>query len=146
MAGRYGMSFAKKHIEDGDYEEAISAATQAIDGGDKGPEPLFDRATAHELLEQYEAAARDFEAAIVLNRSVKELDPFVLDDAYFSALVAGARKLSGDGHATAASTLLERYPRTCPDGGHLADARDWQKRVKGEMPSLLDKTKPIDAS
>lgn len=139
------MSFAKKHIEEGDYEEAVAAATAAIDGGDAGPEPLFDRATAHELLEQYEEAARDFEAAIAKNRAEKVLDPFVLDDAYFSALVAGAKQL-GAADARAAAAHLDRYARTCPDGGHLADARDWQRRVRGEMPSLLDKTKPIDAS
>ncbi len=142
MAGRYGMSFAKKHIEEGDYEDAVAAATQAIEAGDRGPEPLFDRATAYELLERYEEAAADFEAAIATNRAVKELDPFVLDDAYFSALVAGAKVLSG----AAAAAHLDRYAKTCPEGAHLADARDWQKRVRGEMPSLLDKTKPIDAA
>lgn len=144
MAGRYGMSFAKKHIEEGDYEEAVAAATAAIEGGDASPEPLFDRATAHELLEQYAEAVRDFEAAIARNRVTKELDPFVLDDAYFSALVAAAKQ-TGERDAREAMTLLDRYGKTCPDGGHLADARDWQKRLRGEMPSLLDKTKPLDA-
>lgn len=143
MAGRYGMSFAKKHIEDGEYEEAVAAATAAIEGGDRGPEPLFDRATARELLEQFDDAASDFEAAIATNRADKQVDPFVLDDAYFSALVAGAQVAEDPRVAVA---LLDRYLRTCPEGSHVADARDWQKRVRGEMPSLLDKTKPIDAS
>ncbi|HQY65506.1 MAG TPA: hypothetical protein PK141_29140, partial [Polyangiaceae bacterium] len=91
MAGRYGMSFAKGHIERGDYDEAISAATSELEGGATGPEPYFDRATAKELLEDFAGAADDFEAAIRLNLVEKEMDPFALDDAYFSTLVAGAQ-------------------------------------------------------
>jgi hypothetical protein len=41
--------------------------------------------------------------------------------------------------------MLDRYAKTVPDGTHLADARDWQKRLRGEMPSLLDKTRSVDA-
>lgn len=146
MAGRYGMSFAKKHIEAGDYEEAVAAATEAASGGETGPEPLFDRATAYELLARYEDAARDFEAAIATNLTAKELDPFVLDDAYFSALVAGAQALAADRNPSGAAAMLDRYAKACPEGAHLGDALDWQKRVRGQMPSLLDRTKPIDAS
>ncbi|MBX3189051.1 MAG: hypothetical protein KF819_18665 [Labilithrix sp.] len=142
MAGRYGMSFAKKHIDDGEYAEAIAAATKAIEDGDAGPEPLFDRATAHELAEQFSEAAADFEGAIAKNLVDKEIDPFVLDDAYFSALVAGAR---ADKEIARGVAMLDRYAKTLPDGAHLADARDWQKRLRGEMPSLLDKTRDIDA-
>jgi len=32
-----------------------------------------------------------------------------------------------------------------PEGAHVKDARDWQKRIRGEMPSLLDRTKDVDA-
>ncbi|HEY8073444.1 MAG TPA: hypothetical protein VIF62_05030 [Labilithrix sp.] len=137
MAGRYGMSFAKKHIEDGDYEEAVEAATQAIADGDAGPEPLFDRGTALDFLERHAEAVADLESAIAKNRAEKEVDPFALDDAYFSALLGLAKR---EGAAT-----LERYAKTVPDGAHLAEARDWQKRLRGEMPSLLDKTKDLDA-
>jgi tetratricopeptide (TPR) repeat protein len=138
------MSFAKSLIEKGDYEEAIEAATTAIDEGDDGPEPLFDRATAAELAERFTQAVDDFEAAIARNRAVKEIDPFVLDDAYFAALLAGARAEAqrdvGRGVA-----MLDRYAKAVPEGAHLADARDWQKRLRGEMPSLLDKTRSVDA-
>jgi hypothetical protein len=145
MAGRYGMSFAKKHIEEGDYEEAVAAATEAIDGGDAGPEPLFDRATALELLERFADAVVDLEAAIAKNAAEKELDPFVLDDTYFSALLGAAREKAGtDAHAGA--KMLDRYRELLPEGSHVAESRDWQKRLRGEMPSLLDKTKDFSTS
>lgn len=144
MAGRYGMSFAKDLIEQGDYEEAVLAATRAIEEGDAGPEPLFDRGTANELAENYDAAVADFEAAIVKNRETKELDPFMLDDAYFSALLAAARH-DAESDVGRGVTRLDRYAKTIPDGAHEKDVADWQKRLRGEMPSLLDKTKELDA-
>jgi tetratricopeptide (TPR) repeat protein len=145
MAGRYGMSFAKKHIEQGDYEEAIASATEEIAAGNTSPEPLFDRATAYELLERYAEAVADFEAAIEKNRAEKELDPFVLDDAYFSAVLAAARAESSVGCLPQALQRLDRYREILPAGAHVAESRDWQKRLRGEMPSLLDKTKELDA-
>ncbi len=79
---------------------------------------------------------KDFEAAIKKNQVVKELDPFSLDDAYFSALL-GAAKEAKDWK------VLDAYAALLPEGGHVSEARDWQKRLRGEMPSLLDKTKGI---
>src|SRR5262245_22225577 len=138
MAGRYGMSFAKKHIEEGDYEEAISAATEEIEGGNQGPEPLFDRATACELVERYADAVLDFEQAIAKNRAEKELDPFILDDAYFSASLSAARA-EAPTDLPKALRRLDRYREILPDGAHVAESRDWQRRLRGELPSLLDK-------
>lgn len=138
MAGRYGMSFAKELIEKGDYEEAVEAATRAIEDGDAGPEPLFDRATALELLERFEEAVKDLEAAVTKNRAEKVLDPFVLDDTYFSTLLAAARAKND-------AKMLDRYRELHPDGAHVAESRDWQRRIRGELPSLLDKTKDVDA-
>lgn len=144
MAGRYGMSFAKKHIEEGDYDEAVAAATEAIDGGDAGPEPLVDRATAYDLLERHADAVTDFEAAIAKNNAAKELDPFLLDDAYFSAALACARSES-KADLKKALARLDRYREVLPEGAHVAESKDWQKRLKGEMPSLLDKTRALDS-
>ncbi len=138
------MSFAKKHIEDGAYDEAIAAATQSITDGDAGPEPLFDRATAYDLAERHLDAVADFEAAIAKNSAEQEIDPFTIDDAYFSSLLSAARNEAerdvGKGVAT-----LQRYAVHAPKGEHLAESKDWQKRLKGELPSLLDKTKDLDA-
>jgi tetratricopeptide (TPR) repeat protein len=144
MAGRYGMSFAKKHIEQGDYEEAIAAATEEIEGGNAGPEPLFDRGTAYELCERYVDAIADFERAIETNRAENELDPFVLDDAYFSATLAAARA-EAKADLKQALARLDRYRELWPEGAHVVESRDWQKRLRGELPSLLDKTKDLDA-
>jgi tetratricopeptide (TPR) repeat protein len=138
------MSFAKKFIEDGEYDKAIEAATTSIADGDAGPEPLFDRATAYDLAERYLEAVTDFEAAITRNGAEQEIDPFTIDDAYFSALLSAARK-EAERDVPKAVTLLQRYMQFAPDGQHVSDCRDWQKRVKGEMPSLLDKTKNLDA-
>lgn len=138
------MSFAKKHIEDGDYEAAVRAATEAIDGGDAGPEPLLDRASAYELLEQYGSAVVDLERAIEINETDQEIDPFVLDDAYFSALLSAAKS---EAKADLARALgrLDRYRERMPTGAHVAESKDWQRRLRGELPSLLDKTKELDA-
>ena len=138
------MSFAKKHIEDGNYDEAVAAATKTIEDGDAGPEPLFDRATAHDLAERYLEAVTDFEMALTKNGAEQEIDPFTIDDAYFSALLSAARK-EAERDVGQAVTLLQRYMQYAPKGEHVSDCRDWQKRVKGEMPSLLDKTKGVDA-
>lgn len=138
------MSFAKKHIEDGDYDEAIKAATQSIEDGDAGPEPLFDRATAYDLAERYTEAVADFEVAIAKNNAEQEIDPFTIDDAYFSALLAAARK-EAEANVTKGVAMLRRYLQIAPNGEHAGDCEDWQKRLRGEMPSLLDKTKDVDA-
>jgi hypothetical protein len=138
------MSFAKKHIEGGDYDEAIAAATRSIEDGDVGPEPLFDRATALDLAERHHDAVSDFEAALVLNAAEQEIDPFTIDDAYFSALLAAARKES-ERDVAAGVALLQRYKQFAPAGEHVAECLDWQRRLKGELPSLLDKTRDLDA-
>lgn len=141
MAGRYGMSFAKSLIEKGDYEEAVAAATTEIDEGRGGPEPYFDRATAHDLLEAYTDAAADFEAAIRINTVQKEIDPFSLDDAYFSALVSAAQ---GEAEVARGLVHLARYRATLPRGAHVEESVTWEKRLRGELPSLLDKTRGVE--
>ncbi len=140
MAGRYGMSFAKGLIEKGDYDEAVDAATKEIEGGQKGPEPWFDRGTAYELLERYPEAVSDFEAALRINAAEKELDPFALDDAYFSALVSAAKAETNVANAVA---LVARYRTTLPEGEHVEESVTWEKRLRGELPSILDKTKGV---
>jgi len=140
MSGRYGMTFAKKHIEEGDFDEAIRITTEAIDDGTASPETFVDRAVALDLLERHEEAAKDFERALELDRTAHELIVEDVDDAYFSALASAAEKLAGRS-VPGAVALLESYAKCLPEGRHLADAEDWKKRVRGELKTLLDKTK-----
>jgi tetratricopeptide (TPR) repeat protein len=136
MGQTYGMSFAKGHINRGDYEEAVTAATKDIDGGNLGPEPYFDRGTALDLLERHAEAVTDFEHAIELNRVEEVMDAFALDDAYFSALLAAAKKEP----LADARKRLARYRELLPVGEHKDDSVIWEKRLANELPSLLDKT------
>jgi len=139
------MSFAKKFIEEGDYDRAIDAASTSIAEGDAGPEPLFDRATAYDLAERYTEAVAHFEGAITKNGEEQEIDPFTIDDAYFSALLAASRQ-AAERDVAQGVTMLQRYLRFAPKGEHVAECQDWQKRLKGELPSLLDKTKDVGAA
>ena len=139
MAGRYGITFAAELIEQGEYEDALAAATKAIEAGDRGPEPFADRGRALDFLERYAEAAIALQRAIELNRTDRCLDADVLDDAFFSALVGAAQHESGTSVAEGVRHL-EHYASVVPKGRHLRDAEDWQKRIRGEMPSLLDKT------
>lgn len=134
------MSFAQELIERGDYEEAVAAATEAIDGGKAGPEPWFDRASALEFLEKFSESAADFERAVRENESAKEMDPFQIDDAYFSVLVQAATHAKEHGRTQDAVAFLSRYTACLPKGGHLADADLWIRRMRGETETLLDKT------
>src|ERR1700742_3960768 len=124
MAGRYGMSFAAELNEKGDYEEAIEAATAAMEEDAKNPEPFLDRAVAYDGLERYAEAARDFERAIALNVDARVVDRDNLDDGYFSALV-GAAKAEAETSVPAAVRTLARYVELLPDGRHVQDAEDW---------------------
>ncbi len=135
MAGRYGMTFAKKHIEEGDYDEAIRVTTVEIDAGAGFPETFADRATALDLMERHEEAAADFERALVLDRTEQQLITEDVDDAYFSALASGAEKVAKRS-VTDAVTMLSRYATTMPEGRHLAEADEWKLRVRGELKSL----------
>ena len=69
----------------------------------------------------------------------------MLDDAYFSAALAAARS-EANGNLAQALLRLDRYREVWPEGAHVLESRDWQKRLRGELPSLLDKTKDISAS
>jgi len=137
MAGRYGMSFAAELNEKGDYEEAVDAATSAMEGAAGNPEPFADRAAAYDGLERYAEAAQDLERALQLNAAEPVIDHDNLDDAFFSALV-GAAKLDAETSVESAVASLARYAKVLPKGRHVRDAEDWRKRLRGEMPSLLD--------
>ena len=129
MAGRYGMSFAAKMIQEGKYAEAIEEATRAVARDDEDPAPLVERANAYALLERYPEAVKDLEAAIALDETAGVLESDVVDDAYFSALL-GAAKVEAQSSLEAATRTLARYATILPGGRHLADAAAWPDRLR----------------
>ena len=129
MAGRYGMSFAAKMIQEGKYAEAVEEATRAAARDDEDPTPLVERAGAYAWLERYPEAVKDLEAAIELDKTAGVLEVDVVDDAYFSALL-GAAKVEAATSLEAADRLLARYRTILPDGRHLADAAAWPERLR----------------
>jgi Flp pilus assembly protein TadD len=129
MAGRYGMSFAAKMIQEGKYAEAVEEATRAAARDDEDPTPLVERAAAYAWLERYPEAVKDLEAAIALDEAAGVLEVDVVDDAYFSALL-GAAKMEARTSLDAAELLLQRYQTILPGGRHLADAAAWPGRLR----------------
>jgi tetratricopeptide (TPR) repeat protein len=130
------MSFARKLVEQGKYADAVASASGEIESGAASAELYVDRATAYELLERYAEAVGDFEKALELDATEKLLERDLVDDAYFSALLATARQEPvGEG-----LKRLDGYRGVFPDGAHLADAEDWKRRLTGDLVSQLDKT------
>ena len=121
MAGRYGMTFAAKLIEQGKYAEAVEEASRAVARDDEDPAALVDRATAYAWLERYPEAVRDFEAALQLDAEAGVLEIDLVDDAYFSA-VLGAAQAEAKTSIEAAERTLARYEAHLPAGRHLDDA------------------------
>jgi tetratricopeptide (TPR) repeat protein len=134
------MSFAAELMEKGKYEEAVDAATSAIGAEAANPEPLADRAAAYDYLERYAEAVGDLEKALALNAAAPVIDQDNLDDAFFSALV-GAAKVDAETSVEEGVALLARYRQVLPKGRHVQDSEDWRKRLRGELKSLLDKTR-----
>jgi tetratricopeptide (TPR) repeat protein len=136
----YGTSFAQKLLDEGKFEQAVVEATRAAEREPEDPEPFFERATAYANLDRHVEAAADFERALELDEEAQVLTTDFVDDAYFSALLGAARTEAVD----AGVARLERYASVLPSGRHLADARDWQKRLRGELPSVFVKEKLED--
>ena len=126
MAGRYGMSFAAKMIQEGKYAEAIEEATRAVARDDEDPAPLVERASAYAWLERYSEAVQDLEAAMALDETAGVLEIDVVDDAYFSALL-GAAKLEARTSLDAANAnlgaLRDRASGRAPPGRRCGVAR-----------------------
>ena len=130
MAGRYGMTFAAKLIQEGKYAEAVEEASRAVARDEEDPAALVDRASAYAWLERYPEAVQDLEAALALDRTAGVLEIDVVDDAYFSALL-GAAKAEARTAMDDAVRTLGRYKSVLPDGRHLDDVALWTERLRG---------------
>ncbi|HEX9105120.1 MAG TPA: hypothetical protein VF997_23070 [Polyangia bacterium] len=126
------MSRAAVLNDAGEFDAAVQAATEEIAREPGNSEHLWDRGSALASLERYEEAVADFERAKAVDAKTAVLDDDMLDDAYFSALL-GAARATGD--VAAGCGKLERYATLFPSGRHVADAQDWQKRLRGELKS-----------
>jgi tetratricopeptide (TPR) repeat protein len=140
MSGQYGRSFSSKLIQDGKYEEAILAAGKAIAQEDDEPEHYVDRATALVLLERNVEAVEDFVRALQLDASANILESDLIDDAYFSALLATARQEAGS-DLEAGCKRLTTYLEVLPEGRHVEDVRTWTLRLRGQLKSEFVKVR-----
>ena len=135
---RYGRGFVQELIDDGQNEEALEAAVEALAEKPNLASAHFDHASALEALERGAEAIPSYEAALRLNIEERTVESFVLDDAYFSALVEAAQSLASKPEAVA---MVARYRTHAPSGAHLKEVPEWEARFSGHAPSLLDKTK-----
>lgn len=129
------MSRAAALNDAGEFEAAVQAATEEMTREPANSEHLWDRGSALASLERYEEAVADFERAKELDAKTAVLDDDMLDDAYFSALLGAARAVAAAGDVAAGCSKLDRYATRFPAGRHVDDARDWQKRLRGELKS-----------
>jgi len=133
--GSYGRSFASKLIQDGDCEQAIVEASKSIEAEAGNPEHYLDRATALAQLGRDGEAVPDLRRALELDAEVQLLETDLVDDAFFSSLLAAARALPVE----AGCALLATYPTTLPQGRHLADVQSWSLRLRGQLPTAWQK-------
>lgn len=140
MADNYGVTFAQKLIQQGNYEEAILAANKHLVQDPASPEPYHDRARALASLCRFEEAVADYAQAIQRDETEHVLQDWEVDDGLFSLLVAWAQSLGEPGKASAAQVaIMERYAQLLPSGQHRADAADWILRFKGLLKSTFVK-------
>lgn len=135
---RYGRSFVQELIDDGKGEEALAAAQQVVAEKPNHAAAHFDHASALEALERGAEAVPAYEQALRCNALERTVESFVLDDAYFSALVEVAQTL---GEKPEAMAMVARYRTHAPHGAHLGEVPEWEARFAGTAPSLLDKTR-----
>lgn len=139
MADNYGVTFAQRLIQRGEYEEAVAAADKHAAQDPESPEPAHDRARALSLLGRFAESVAAYELALQLDRSEQMLPDWEVDDGLFSTVVAWGQSLGSESERLAA---LERYQALLPQGRHLQEASDWALRFRGLLPTTF--VKPRD--
>jgi len=143
MANSYGISFAQKFLQNGEYEQAIGAADKQAASEPENPEPHHDRARALAQLGRFEEAVTSYGRAIRLDETERVLSDWEVDDGLFSTLVAWGQSLGEPGKAAAAQVaIMERYAKLIPAGQHLEDAAQWILRFRGILKSTF--VKPLN--
>jgi tetratricopeptide (TPR) repeat protein len=139
MADNYGVTFAQKMLQHGDYKEAVAAATKHAAQDETNPEPYHDRARAHALLENYAESVEDYARALELDREEQILQDWEVDDGLFSTLLAWAQTQSAEDKKL---TILARYASLLPAGRHIREAEEWSLRFRGLLKTTF--VKPRD--
>ncbi len=143
MADNYGVTFAQKLIQRGDYEAAVQAADKHAQQDPKSPEPYHDRARALSLLGRFEQSVADYARAIELDTEECVLQDWEVDDGLFSTLVSWGQSLGEPGKAESAQVaIMQRYRQMLPKGQHLTEAEQWILRFRGLLKSTF--VKPQD--
>src|SRR5689334_263732 len=114
---QYGVTFAQKLLQHGEYAQAITEAGKHAEREPDSPEPFHDRARALSALQRYEEAVSDYARAIALDRVEQILPDGDVDDGLFSTIVAWGQALAPMGEA-AQLAALARYGELLPDGAH----------------------------
>lgn len=139
MADNYGVTFAQKHLQRGDYKEAVEAATQHAAQDTTSPEPYHDRARAHALLENYEQSIADYQKALELDREEQILQDWEVDDGLFSTVLSWAQAQREEAKQLA---VLAHYAKLLPKGRHVREAEEWSQRFRGLLKTTF--VKPRD--
>ena len=139
MADNYGVTFAQRLIQRGDYEQAVAAADKHAAQDPTSPEPAHDRARALSLLGRHAEAVAAYARAIELDRSEQLLPDWEVDDGLFSTVVAWGQSLASEPERLSA---LSRYAELLPEGRHREEAKEWGLRFRGLLPTTF--VKPRD--
>lgn len=144
MADNYGVTFAQKHLQRGDYEKALEAAEQHAQQDPQSPEPFHDRARALAMLGRHEDAVDDYGRAIGLDLVEQILQDWEVDDGLFSTVLAWAQSLPAEqpGLVDEQLRILQRYRDLMPAGRHLQEASEWALRFRGLLKTTF--VKPRD--
>jgi tetratricopeptide (TPR) repeat protein len=129
-AGPYGQSFASKYLKEGKYQEALTAANEAIETADDDPDNYLEQAQAYLALERYEDAVNSIIKCVEKNEEAQSVDDDVVDDTLFTALVDWGKTLAPTNPAQAVA-LMSRYAQILPKGGKHEEAKEWVGHFQG---------------
>ena len=139
MADNYGVTFAQRLIQRGEYEQAVAAADKHEAQDAQNPEPQHDKARALSLLGRYQESVAAYARALDLDRSEQMLPDWEVDDGLFSTVVAWGQALPGEAERLSA---LSHYKTLLPAGRHVQEADEWALRFRGMLPTTF--VKPCD--
>lgn len=139
MADNYGVTFAQKHIQRGEYEQALEAADRHAAQDPDSPEPHHDRARALSLLGRYRESVDAYRTAIAADQVEQILQDWEVDDGLFSTVIAWAQATQGQDEQL---RILSLYRQLLPAGRHGSEADEWSQRFRGLLKTTF--VKPRD--